>query len=58
MLLAKPLDFFTRSTAPVRNVAYQILLADRHGKQMLSDLIVDDPDMADLAIGVLMRYDP
>ena len=39
-------------------VAYQILLADRHGKQMLGKLLRDDPGMADLAIGVLMRYDP
>ena len=28
------------------------------GKQRLRDLLRDDPGMADLAIGVLMRYDP
>ena len=39
-------------------VAYQILFHGRFGEDMLAELLRKDPNMADLAVGVLMRYDP
>jgi len=39
-------------------VAYQILFHGRFGDDVLGDLLRKDPGMADLAVGVLMRYDP
>ena len=41
--------------------SYQILLADRRrlrGMHVLARLLQDDPELTDLAIGALMRYDP
>ena len=45
-----PMEVITR--------AYEILFGRLYDKERLGDLLKDDPGLADLAIGALMRYDP
>ena len=45
-----PLEVITRT--------YEFLFTPFYGRERLGDMLKDDPGLADLAIGALMRYDP
>ena len=47
---SRPMEVITR--------AYETLFGRLYDRERLHDLLLDDPGMADLAIGALMRYDP
>ena len=42
----------------VITMAYQMLLHPIHGEEQLAKLAQSDPEMLDLALGALFRYDP
>ena len=42
----------------VITMAYQMLLHPIHGEDQLAKLAQSDPEMLDLALGALFRYDP
>ncbi len=49
---------FPAPALEVITVAHQVLFHPRHGEELLRRLIRDDPEMLDLVLGVLFRYDP
>ncbi len=49
---------FPAPALEVITVAHQILFHPRHGEELLRRLVRRDPEMLDLVLGVLFRYDP
>ena len=42
----------------VMTMTFQLLFGDSWGRNKLHDMLREDPELVDLAVGVLMRYDP
>ena len=43
---------------PTRRMGYEVLFHPLYGRERLGKLVREDPEMLDLALGALFRYNP